>query len=74
MKLWLIEREPADWDEYDAFVIRAETSEDALAVARQAEPHWDGNDWRPGTSIETTIVEVSADGDEEIILGSFNAG
>jgi hypothetical protein len=67
MKLYLVKRTDAtDYDEYDAIVVRAQSEERAAAIATGnyvgMAPH----------NIEVT--EVPVDGDEDVILDSFNAG
>lgn len=55
-----------DYDEYDAFVVRAGSAEDALAlVAPRFEKY---------QRARLTVVEVPSEGDAAVILGSFNAG
>lgn len=65
MKLYLVSRVDGrlSWDEYDAFVIRAKTEEDALRVAEKEEKQG-----------KFEARELKVRGEEEIILGSFNAG
>lgn len=62
MKLWLVKTDHYGYDEYDAFVIRAETAEEALHEAQ----------WENKESV--TVTEIAAEGETEMILGSFNAG
>lgn len=63
MKLWLVSRtDKIDYDEYDSFVIRSKTAEHAICIAQ--------NECRG----EWIAKEISTDGAEEVILGSFNAG
>lgn len=78
MKLYHVTRESeCEYDEYDEFVIRAETKEDAIEVAMQREfpgytkaditkfrcPH---DDWK--------AEELNHSGEQEIIVFSFHAG
>ena len=65
MKLYeVIRTDPWGWDEYDSFVVRAENKENALKVIDQYDFRVDN----------TNIIEITLDGEEKIILGSFNAG
>ena len=64
MKLWLVSRtDEVSYDEYDSFVIRAETLEEAVQIAQTEEchGHWSGE-------------ELTRKGKLGIILGSYNAG
>jgi hypothetical protein len=68
MKLWIARAEQYDYDQYDGFLIRAETEQEAHALV----------------AIETGVLQapiqtwhlqpVSNDGPACILLGSFNAG
>lgn len=65
MKLWRVWRDESGYDEYGAFVIRAETLEAAQLMAQG----------KGGDAIYNWhVVEVLVDGDPEIIVDSFNAG
>lgn len=72
MKLYLVARtDDIGYDEYDAFVVRAASPEDAAAVVADSHNYtWPVKNG--GENIEVT--ELSADGEETIILSSFNAG
>jgi hypothetical protein len=77
MKLWMVANTgKVDYDEYDSFVIRAASADDARAVvAAIFDDDWDKRFkkfWR--TSPLVTVTEIPAQGDPGIILGSFNAG
>lgn len=63
MKIWLLETTDFSWDEYDAFVVAAETVAEAVKVVnrKQAAAYW-------------TCTEVVPGDEPRIILGSFNAG
>jgi len=46
MKLYLLERvEQADWDQYDGFVIAAESPEAARILANREVTEYDNCDW-----------------------------
>jgi len=69
MKLWLLMVESCDWDEYNGFVVRAETEAQAREFANAAcsNVRQTFDDW--------TCQELTADVVEPgIILSSFNAG
>lgn len=72
MKLWLLElAEGVEWqyDAADGFVVRAKTEADARALAfeRDTWSHWRNADG-------STCTELTADGEAEVVLESFNAG
>lgn len=68
MKLWMVERKrDFGYDEYDAFIVRAETADEALHMGITKEPKLEGE----GNSL---VTEVFVEGESEIILSSFNAG
>ena len=67
MKLWLVTRtDNVGYDEFDGFVVRATTAKRAaeMAAERSRRCPW-------STAV---VTEVQVDGDEAIILESFNAG
>lgn len=69
MKLWLVERsdmQAVDYDEYDSFVIAAETDYEARDIAQDRERHAKG--W-----IATQIAARTTCA-RGVVLGSFNAG
>jgi len=77
MKFWMVKNTGSvGYDEYDSFVVRAATAEDARAVvARYLDSDWDPDRaifWR--TSPRVTVTEIPVEGEPELILGSFNAG
>lgn len=71
MKLWKVERtDTVGWDQFDSFVVRAETEDEAKLVARRAAKA-ESQGWGSKNNIATPI---ELDGPAEVILGSFNAG
>ena len=64
MKLFLVEVDGCGYDEYDSFVVRAADEENALMACN--EETW--------TKDNTKVTEILTEGQEQIILGSFNAG
>ena len=80
LKIYLLERtDSCGYDEYDGFVIRAESEEEVKRIAEEIDekPIWSRNIWYtkeiPPYEIKE-IGEVTGDETETIILGSFNAG
>ena len=71
MKLWIIRRlDHVGYDEHDAFVVRAETEDEARIFASKEGYGWD---WSVPTQC-STCVELTYEGVAGIVLGSFNAG
>lgn len=72
MPLYLVARtEHADYDEYNAFVVRAKNEHSARSIA--AEGHgatWPVDPYGP----KVEVTRLSSTGDDEVILSSFNAG
>ena len=65
--IWLVESEQYDYDEYDGFVVRADSGERALEMTKKSFTPYQ---LKKGM----TVRLVTPDGAEETILGSFNAG
>ncbi len=65
--LWLVSVEKVDYDQYDAFVVRAKDAADAQRLASDKFEKWQ---LEGGIAVE----HIPGDGPDEIILGSFNAG
>jgi len=64
MKIFKVERtDDVDYDQYDAFVIVAESNKKAIELAKKKEH--DGKKWK--------TKEIKMD-KEYMVLGSFNAG
>ena len=74
MKLWLLERDAGliGYDEYDSFVVRAETESQARGFARKRGADEGGDTWLDHNLV--SCVPLQQGGDIGIILGSFNAG
>lgn len=71
MNLYLVKREDgADYDEYDAFVVRANNEQEALGLAVKSEPCFTEK------NVTTTLIGTAyGDGLEPgTVLGSYNAG
>ena len=76
MKLYLVSVDDYDYGEYDAFVVRAE-NEDA-GREHISNMIFEGDYYRDVENRykwlnESKVKEILVDGDEDIILGSFNA-
>lgn len=76
MYLYLIERtDPVGYDEYDSFVVCAETVDDARKCIK---PEWSADRIEVFQSEEHTrwirLGEADSSTKEGVILGSFNAG
>ena len=73
MNLYLVKRtDRPGWDEYDGIVVRAESEARAIEMATGADEYGIHYSGLAPHNIEVT--EISADGDEAVILSSFNAG
>jgi hypothetical protein len=72
VKLWLVSTEFYSYDDYDAFVIRAETEHDARAIANTTGDSHHSGFW--SNEKKVTVTEITVEGEAEIILSSFNAG
>jgi len=68
MKLWLVETSKYDYDEYDSFIVRAESSEQAYQIVIA---FGYTSNFQKET---TTITEVTVEGEAGIIHSSYNAG
>ena len=69
MKLWLIKTEEYGYDDFDGFVIRAETEKQARDLALK-----ESNQSVFADASRSSCVEIFAEGNSEIVLGSYNAG
>ena len=74
LRLWKLETTddaPGGYDTFDAFVVRAETEDEArgfIIAYRRGDDTW------PIKAEHVVCSELSHGGEPEIILGSFNAG
>ena len=69
MKMYLVERtDRTGYDEYDSFVVIAESEEEAIALVIEE----DFNKSVPWH--EADAIEITLDEGPRVILGSFNAG
>ena len=76
MKLYLLERvEQADWDQYDGFVIAAESPEAARILANREVTEYDNCDWTNEDQVSCRrIAETSIFFQETVVISDFNAG
>ena len=70
MKIYLIEFENHDYDEYNSFVVSAENKKDAIKVLKEVIHIEHSIPW----TAKYSIKEIKSGGKRRIILGSFNAG
>ncbi len=71
MKIYKVTADNYDYDQFDAFIVRAENEEAAKEMALyRADYRHIGNDYQGWSHVE----EILTEGESEIILGSFNAG
>ena len=71
MKLYLVSVDDHGFDEFDSFVVRAESKYDA----REIESNYLGcYDSKEKWLYDSFVEEITVDGESEVILGSFNAG
>lgn len=75
-KIYKIQFESWSYDQYDAFVVRAIDADSAIKIIKDKYPAetekrmWKNVSWKDGY----TVTEILLDGDDEILLSSFNAG
>ncbi len=73
MHLWLVKRiGPVDYDEYEGFLIRAESEQRAREMAEAKRADEEKGTWADPERSSCTLV--TAEGAEEILLEDFNAG
>lgn len=70
MKLYLVEADWCDYDQYDSFVVWAKSPEEALSLVRAKDDpitmsNFDDN---------VKVTEIKKPKESGIVLGSFNAG
>lgn len=71
MTLWLLKAlDYVGCDAYDGFVIRASSEEEARRIASEREH----SESRWLDAAQSVCTPISADGDPDIILDSYNAG
>ena len=69
LKLYKVEAEKWDWDQYDSIVVLAESEEDAIEIGKG---WFDGEDaLNPQGKITAELVNMTERG---VVLSSYNAG
>ncbi len=71
MKLYSVVADDFGYDEYDEFLIWAETPEQALEIAQEKARDYRG---RSNFDSKAEVKEVVPPAEPGILLGSFNAG
>lgn len=70
MKLYLVEADWCDYDQYDSFVVWAKSPDEALSLVRAKDDPTTMNNF--GDDVKVT--EIKKPKESGIVLGSFNAG
>lgn len=70
MKLWKVEPAKCGMEEYDAFVIWAKDSEEAIKIAIETSKE----SWSNNFAVGATATEIVKPKKSGLLLGSFNAG
>lgn len=70
MKLYLVEADWFDYDQYDSFVVWAKSPEEALSLVRAKDDPTTMNDFNDNVK----VTEIKKPKESGIVLGSFNAG
>lgn len=70
MKLYLVEADWCDYDQYDSFVVWAKSPEEALCLVRANDDPTTMNNFDDNVK----VTEIKKPKESSIVLGSFNAG
>lgn len=70
MKLYLVEADWCDYDQYDSFVVWAKSPEEALSLVRAKDDPTTMNNFNDNVK----VTEIKKPKESGIVLGSFNAG
>lgn len=70
MKLYLVEADWCDYDQYDSFVVWANSPEEALSLVRAKDDPTTMNNFNDNVK----VTEIKKPKESGIVLGSFNAG
>lgn len=70
MKLYLVEADWCDYDQYDSFVVWAKSPEEALSLVRAKDDPTTMNNFND----DVKVTEIKKPKESGIVLGSFNAG
>ena len=70
MKLYLVEADWCDYDQYDSFVVWAKSPDEALSLVRAKDDPITMNNF----NVDVEVTEIKKPKESGIVLGSFNAG
>ena len=70
MKLYLVEADWCDYDQYDSFVVWAKSPDEALRLVRAKDDPTTMNNFNDNVK----VTEIKKPKESGIVLGSFNAG
>jgi hypothetical protein len=70
MKLYLVEADWCDYDQYDSFVVWANSPDEALSLVRAKDDPITMNNFNDNVK----VTEIEKPKESGIVLGSFNAG
>lgn len=70
MKLYLVEADWCDYDQYDSFVVWAKSPDEALSLVRAKDDPITMNNFKDNVK----VTEIKKPKESGIVLGSFNAG
>nr|DAO35432.1 MAG TPA: hypothetical protein [Caudoviricetes sp.] len=70
MKLYLVEANWCDYDQYDSFVVWAKSPDEALSLVRAKDDPTTMNNFNDNVK----VTEIKKPKESGIVLGSFNAG
>lgn len=70
MKLYLVEADWCDYDQYDSFVVWAKSPDEALSLVRAKDDPTTMNNFNDSVK----VTEIKKPKESGIVLGSFNAG
>lgn len=70
MKLYLVEADWCDYDQYDSFVVWAKSPDEALRLVRAKDDPITMNNFNDNVK----VTEIKKPKESGIVLGSFNAG
>lgn len=70
MKLYMVEADWCDYDQYDSFVVWAKSPDEALSLVRAKDDPTTMNNFDDNVK----VTEIKKPKESGIVLGSFNAG
>lgn len=70
MKLYLVEADWCNYDQYDSFVVWAKSPDEALSLVRAKDDPTTMNNFNDNVK----VTEIKKPKESGIVLGSFNAG